>query len=299
MLETRWVYVVGVAVLGALVLARVLWFLSKWRRGQRDQLEHRRRFEAIGTATPFADPVKLARERGRLSIETHFTIWRRLAAPAIVVVTLAVVSLPFLSQAPASLVSLLVAAATVLIGIASRPFLENAIAGLALSSSKAVNIGDTVYIDKVRGTIEDISTTHTTVKGWDWRRYVVPNGQMLQSKFLNLSLNDTFQWAYVEFYVSYDADLETVHRLATEAATCSQYFADFEPPAFWVMGMERDAIRCWVAAWSRTPSEAWLLEHEMRQRLVPALREAGIAPHEHRLRLAERPGGVQGPPSEG
>jgi hypothetical protein len=53
------------------------------------------------------------------------------------------------------------------------------------------------------------------------------------------------------------------------------------------MGLERDAIRCWVAGWADTPGDGWVLAADIRTALANELRERGIA--SHGLRVVEGP----------
>lgn len=282
MTEGTLTYVLVVAAVGLLATIRAALWLGKASRLQRERVFRRRRFEAVRTSTPVEHPNDVARDRALKSIEQHFTVSRRLAVPGILLITLILASLPFLSEVPAAALSVVAAAITVLAGVAARPFVENAIAGLVISVSKIVNIGDTVQLDGMRGTVEDITLTHTTIKVWDWRRYAVPNGQMLTTKFVNMSLYDTYLWAHVEFSVSYEVDLKHVERLAIAAVRQSHYFVDHEAPVFWVMSMNPQAIVCWVAGWSNTPSDAWMLEHDIRTALARDFKREGIPSHVYR-----------------
>jgi small-conductance mechanosensitive channel len=64
-----------------------------------------------------------------------------------------------------------------------------------------------------------------------------------------------------------------------EAAQKSPCFADYETPQFWVMDMEKEGIRCWLAAWADNPTNAWMLSHDIRTGLAASFRSLGIAPH--------------------
>ncbi|MEC8496226.1 MAG: pyridoxine 5'-phosphate synthase, partial [Planctomycetota bacterium] len=119
----------------------------------------------------------------------------------------------------------------------------------------------------------------SVIRIWDWRRYVIPNSQLLQQDFINYSLTDSYQWAYVEFWVSYEADLSLVEKLASDATAASGAFVDYEPPSFWVMEMGKDGIRCWVAGWTDNASDAWALTHDVRTKLAMALHAHGITCH--------------------
>ncbi len=272
-------YMAVVALLGLAGMIKASRWLRLAVRAQKQQLRSRHVEEAIPTETPLRNPSRTARERGLESIESQFTVTRRILLPTIAVTTLLALSVPLWPQIPAATVSLLVAAIAVVGGIAARPYLENALAGLTVSTSNLFNIGDTVFIDEQYGTIEDITSTHTTIKLWDWRRYIVPNSQMLSSKVVSYTLHDSYRWTHVEFWVSYDADLDTVQEIALAAPLGSEHYAPHEAPAFWIMDLAREGIQCWAAAWADSPSDSWMLAVHMRSEIIKSLRDHGIRAH--------------------
>ncbi len=284
------IWIASVATIGGAALYWGLRRLRKIADRRGKKIRDRDDFLAVETESPLDDAVEVDKKRAVDSVEQHAAATRRLLVPVAIAVVVVVASLPFLGRVPAAYVSLVVAAFTIVLGVASRPLIENAIAGLVLSFSRRVNIGDTVRIHEHYGTIEDISPSHTTIKLWDWRRYVMPNRAMLDATFLNYSVIDTFQWAYVEFYVSLDADIDEVESIAVEAAASSPGFQDYEPPKFWVMDMGRQAAHCWVAAWADDPASAWELTHGIRSRLIRELHRRGIRAHDYRVSLEPPPG---------
>jgi small-conductance mechanosensitive channel len=278
-----WLYVGTVVFFGALAVVRIAISLRRVRAVRMRRVKERRRFDAIATESPLEDPKGVARDRAFESINAQFSVTQRVLIPVVLLVTGALASIPFLGNFPAAVVSLIVGASAVLVGVAARPYVENVIAGLVISYSRMIRLGDTVEMEGYYGTVEDISATHTTVKLWDWRRYTVPNSQMLQTSLVNHSLYDRFVWAHVEFWVSLEADLDLVERLAREAAESSPRFHDHEPPQFWVMEVSKEGLRCWVAAWAQTPSDAWALKCDTRAALARSMREHGIVTHSHRV----------------
>ena len=286
------VYVAAVLVIGVYALLRTLTYLRSARQSRVRLIEKRRRFEAVPTETPIEHPKEVSLERGLESIESHFSVMRRLLIPTIAGITLLLAAVPFVAETSASIVAAVLA---VLAGLALRPFLENAVAGMVISSSRLVRIGDTVRVDDWFGTVEDITSTHTAVKVWDWRRYLVPNSRMLQSAFFNYSLFDTYQWAYVEFWVAPDADIDEVKALAVELPSRSDYFSGREEPAFWVVRIEKDAICCWLAAWADSPSAGWGLANDVRTHLLREFRARDIPLALQRHRWSAEPGQRAGP----
>ncbi len=281
-MQTEFIFYVAIVsvFLSLLLIALLLhFFFRPWIRRRKQTIAQLERSEVTGTSTPLSKPLTTFKERATHSLSRRFSIYRRVAWIVLVLLILLGVSLPFLDQLPQALISILVGSAAVIIGIAARPFIENFLSGIAITSSKMLNIGDTILINDHYGTVEDISSTHTVIKLWDWRRFVIPNGTLINHEFLNYSLYDEWQFAHVEFSVSYDADLEQVKTLAIAAARNSQYLYDREPPFFWVMDMRPDSIHCWIAAWAETPPDAWGLKTDIRTELALQFRREGIQAH--------------------
>ncbi|MFW5722788.1 MAG: mechanosensitive ion channel family protein [Desulfohalobiaceae bacterium] len=279
-----WIYLLVVAVGGPMLL----WLL----KARITAVEERRKkritrikggYDAIQTTSPHDRPGKVAKEAALEGIETRFTIIRRVVKYTLLLIWILALVFPFLNRLPATMTSIMVAAFGVIIGIASRPFIENLISGMVISFSHPVRVGDTVIVDGNYGSVEDISITHTIIKVWNWRRYIIPNSRMLSKEFVNLTISDRFQWVHVEFWVDYEADLAEVEAIAVAAATQSSHFAEYEPPTFWVMSLDKEGAHCWIAAWADSPADAWQLGHDIRTRLATELRKRKIKTHTHEL----------------
>jgi small-conductance mechanosensitive channel len=173
----------------------------------------------------------------------------------------------------------MVGSAAIITGMAAKPFIENFLSGIAITASRMLNIGDTIKLNDNYGTIEDISATHTVVKLWDWRRFVIPNSSMINHEFVNYTLHDKWLWAHVEFFVSYEADMELVKSIAEDSARQCKHAQDIEEPSFWIMETNEKSIKCWIAAWASSPMEAWELKAEIRTSLIMELSKAGINTH--------------------
>jgi small-conductance mechanosensitive channel len=283
------VYLLIVGLLGLLVMVRTLMWLRRSTSRRTERLQRRRRLYAVRTKSPVEEHNKLAKERGLDSIRAQASVLRKVLVPTILLVTLMLMSLPFLGGVPAATVSVVTAAAAVTVGIAARPGLENAISGLVMSFSRVVNIGDTVEINGRYGTIEDITGTHVTLKTWDWRRYVITNTEMLRTTVINYTLNDSYVWAHVDFWVSYDASVDEVRELAREAPRSSRHWSQHEEPRVWVMELGPQGWRGRVAAWADGPADAWLLMDHTRAEILRTFRERGIACHSAHVRLDRGP----------
>lgn len=275
------IYEAVVALLSVYALVRVL--RSTARLQVRNVIAMRGRVrrapQPVPTDTPIAEPNEVATERATEAIVAQTTIARRTFIPLLLVVTGVAMAVPAMPQVPANLVTIVAAIVTVVVGVAARPVVENLIAGLVLTRSKVFNLGDTIRTNNYYGTIEDIRPTHTVVKLWDWRRYLVPNSEMVKHTAENYSLVDDFLWASIDVLVAYGSDLDEVQRLAVEAMKESKYLGGHEDPQFWVMGLDERSVRCMVAGWADSPGDGWMLASDARANLVPKLAAAGIASH--------------------
>ncbi len=272
------IYLGGVAVAGTLALAAAMHLLYRSTQRRRVRFARRSTLSTIEGDVPL-DEESVARQRGLAAIHKQFTVTRRLLIPLIAFVVLTLMSIPFLSHVPATLVSFVAASVTIILGVAARPVVENAIAGLVLSFSRAISLGDTVEVHQHYGTVEDISVTHTTIKVWDWRRFVVPNSKMLSTEVINLTLFDRYVWAHVDFWVSYDADLTLVEQACLAFAAASAHRSKGSTSEFWIMETSAIGIRCRLAVWGDTPADAWTIRHELRGKIAALVKEKRYAPH--------------------
>ncbi len=248
----------------------------KLRKARIDKLKNP---SPISTSTPLEHPLNQFKSQAKRKVTARFSIFRKVTTSTLIALLFLGAAFPFVDKLPQAYISILVGAAAIITGMAAKPFIENFLAGIAITISKMVNIGDTILINGNYGTIEDISPTHTVVKLWNWKRYVIPNSEMINSDFLNYSLYDKWIWAHVEFTVAYGTDMSLVEKIAIEVTEQAPSYRGIEPPSFWVMKTEKTAVTCWIASWAASPSDAWSLEAEIRKGLINRLAASGIRTH--------------------
>ncbi len=272
-------YSFAVVVLGLLVLILLLRRISKISKKRIAFLKKRSAVFPINTESPVDRPKLDFKEEGIENISKRFSIIRSNVTVLFLLIILILSIFPFLEAIPITILSVFTGAVAVIIGVASKPFIENYVSGVIIGLNKTFKIGDTILIDDNYGTIEDITMSSTIIKLWDWRRMVIPNVRMLNKEVINYTLHDNFIWMKVEFWVAFSADLEQVKQIAIESARISSFFADYEPPTFWVMSLEKDSYKCWVAAWSDSPARAWELGNDTRTSIITAFQQFNIDAH--------------------
>ncbi len=262
-----------------------LWLVRKALKriyGKRiNQVDNIRQFEAVKTQVPGKKSVKKQREHVKESIETRFSIINRSFLVVYILIWAVLMIFPFLGKISATAISLIATVLAVIVGIAARPFLENMIAGIVITLSKQIHAGDTVSIDNEYGTIEDIFISHTVIKLWDWRRYIIPNSSMLGKEITCYRTKEAYLWTPVEFWVDYKVNINDVEKFAVKIARESYYSSGEEAPKFWVMEMGKDAVKCWIAGWTKSPTDSWYFKIDVRKKLLEELKKYCVHTHIH------------------
>ncbi|MFO8234529.1 MAG: mechanosensitive ion channel family protein [Bacteroidales bacterium] len=273
-------YIIVVFFTGLIIYLFIKRHLNAVERKGTSFIDKLKFFEAVRTKTPFSRSVRKQKNSALERFSQRFTIIRRTVLLGYILIWVLIMIFPLLGRIPATLISLVAAVVAAVIGVAARPFLENLISGIVITFSKQFRTGDTVLInDREYGTVEDITITHSVIKLWDWKRLIIPNSQMLNKEMVSYTAKDSFLWAHVEFWVNYEVNINKVKGLAISAALESEYLANSEYPKFWVMGLEKEGVRCWVTVWTKSPTDAWYAKIDIRSRLIEIFKEHNIKTH--------------------
>ncbi|WP_304504079.1 mechanosensitive ion channel family protein [Corallococcus sp. EGB] len=152
--------------------------------------------------------ANVARVRG---LRTQLAILRRVVEVAVVLVAASLLLLQFEAVRNVG-VSLLASAgiAGLAIGLAAQKSLSTLLAGIQLSITQPMRIGDTVIIENEWGWVEEITLTYVVVKVWDLRRLVIPITQFLEKPFQNWSKVSPEILGTAELYVDFRTDVPAV-----------------------------------------------------------------------------------------
>jgi len=108
------------------------------------------------------------------------------------------------------------------VALAAQKTLENVIGGISLIFDRAVQVGDTLKVGDVSGTVDDIGLRSTRIRTLDRSVVSVPNGQIATMSLENLSARDKF-WFHPILSLRYGTTsvqmrvvLESIHRLLEE-----------------------------------------------------------------------------------
>lgn len=121
-------------------------------------------------------------------MRTQLTVLRRVAVVAIHVVAGALLLMQF-SVVRHVGVSLLASAglAGLVLGVAAQRSIAALLAGLQLSITRPICLGDVVLVEGESGVVEEITLTYVVIRIWDQRRLVIPMNYFLEKPFQNWS----------------------------------------------------------------------------------------------------------------
>ena len=154
------------------------------------------------------------------------------------------------------------------IGFAARSTLANGVAGVLIAISQPVRLGDSIEVDGVTGTVEEIGLTYTFIRTLGNSRLVIPNEKLASDTIENRTIVSREQVAEVAVQVPLDKDLgAAVEALRSETAP--------DKVDVFVTGLE-GAATLMLRAWAQDETSVERLESELRLRAHSRLRAEGL-----------------------
>jgi small conductance mechanosensitive channel len=117
-----------------------------------------------------------------------------------------------------------------LIGLAGQRAVANIIAGFFIIGFKPFRVGDFIYVSTHAGIVEDINLRHTTIRGIDNRRIIIPNFNIATDTIINTTLHDEKVWKYIDIDISYEADIDKAMEILRQEAENHKDCLDIRTP---------------------------------------------------------------------
>jgi small-conductance mechanosensitive channel len=279
-------HVVGLGV-RSVVIAMVAWFVLRFVRLASRFVEQTVAREASG--------ADVARARG---LRTQLAVLRRVADVVVVLVAASLLLLQFEAVRNVG-VSLLASAglAGLVIGLAAQKSISTLLAGIQLSITQPVRMGDTVIVEGEWGWVEEITLTYVVVKVWDLRRLVVPMSHFLEKPFQNWSKVSPEILGTVEVFADFRADVPAARaELKRILEHESQGLWDGRAQGLQVTDCTERTLKLRALVSAADAGKAWDLRCLVREKLIAWLQRQ---PHGLPLMRAEaslEPPGARAPP---
>lgn len=167
------------------------------------------------------------------------------------------------------------------IGLALQPTLSNFFAGIYLSMSKPIRVGDFIELDDgTQGEVVDIGWRATKVRQLANNLAIIPNSRLGEMRILNYSMPEMPQTVPVDCGVAYGSDLRAVERVALEEAGAVQQEHELADktfaPALRFHTFGDSSINFTVFLRARTVLDRFAVRHEFMLRIKERLEREGI-----------------------
>ncbi len=154
----------------------------------------------------------------------------------------------------------------IVVGVAARQTLANAIAGILRAITQRIRIGDLVTFEENTGTVEDVRLTYTYIRAADGRRIIVPNERLAQNTIEDHTIVDPRVRVIVDVWLQPGADaLRALRSLRGDEI-------DVE-----IAEIDKEGIRLEVATWARSFAERGPVAAGLRAQSLETLRREGLS----------------------
>jgi small-conductance mechanosensitive channel len=144
-------------------------------------------------------------------VETRLDILTRTAVTLVLIVAAAsmLMTFPPIRAVGATLLAS-AGLAGLAVGFATRPLLENLVAGVQIALTQPIRLDDVVIVESEYGRIERITATYVVVRLWDLRRMIVPLTYFIDKPFQNWTYDRAELIGSVFLYVDTSVPVQAI-----------------------------------------------------------------------------------------
>jgi potassium-dependent mechanosensitive channel len=121
-----------------------------------------------------------------------------------------------LARIPLTVFAFLGGALAIGVGFGTQTIIRNFISGLIVLMERQVQVGDTIEVDGITGTVEEVNLRSSTVRGFDGVEAIIPNSTLLENKVTNWTHTDNRIRRVVRVGVAYGSPVRKVADLLLE-----------------------------------------------------------------------------------
>lgn len=164
----------------------------------------------------------------------------------------------------------------VFMGLASQSALANIMSGITLAFSQPFRLGDTIFVEGEKGTVEEIHLSYTFIRTPDNRRLIIPNRNLASKTIVNYSIVESRITARVDVWIDFSADIDRARTIAMQAVKESSYWDTDGEPSVAVVEMTESAVKLRVLADASSQAQASNLGMDARERIITRFREQRV-----------------------
>lgn len=187
-----------------------------------------------------------------------------------------IVSILALSQLGLDTTSLvaLIGAAGIAIGLALKDSLSNFASGVMLILFRPFNLGDSMQINGIEGTVDQITIFSTRLKTGDNKVVIIPNSSVYGNTLINFS-RETNRRIDLMVGISYESDLLKAKRILREILDSNDKVLPEPVARIAVSELADSSVNLVVRPWVRTP-DYWDVRFDLLEKIKLRFDDEGI-----------------------
>jgi small-conductance mechanosensitive channel len=163
------------------------------------------------------------------------------------------------------------------IGIGLQNVVNNFVSGMILLFERPIQLGDSVDVGGVSGTVRRIGMRSSTVRTYDGAEVVIPNAEFISNQFTNWTLSDRNRRVRLPIGIAYGSQPDQVIELLLGAAKGNAKIRPHPAPEAFFLGFGESALNFELRVWVSNFDDAIAVQSELSMAVNAALREAGIS----------------------
>ncbi len=162
------------------------------------------------------------------------------------------------------------------IGFGMQNIINNFVSGLILLFERPIQIGDTVEVGTLLGTVRRIGIRSSTIRTYAGSEVIVPNANLISAEVVNWTLSDPRRRVSVKVGTAYGTDPERVLAILTEVAAAHPKVSSDPKPWPLFLGFGDSSLDFEVRFWVEQFDDGMQVGSDVTVAVNTALAEAGI-----------------------
>ena len=183
-----------------------------------------------------------------------------------------------LARIPLTVFAFLGGALAIGVGFGTQTIIRNFISGLIVLMERQVRVGDTIEVDGVTGTVEEVNLRSSTVRAFDGVEAIIPNSSLLENKVTNWTHTDNRIRRVVRLGVAYGSPVRQVAEILQECLQRHGHVLDDPEPLVLFEDFGDSALIFGMYFWleMKPGVVTTVVMSDLRFMVHKALEEAGI-----------------------
>jgi small-conductance mechanosensitive channel len=165
---------------------------------------------------------------------------------------------------PMSNLAVIAGAMGVGIGFGLQSIFNNIVSGFILLFERPIQIGDTIEVGSLLGTVKSIGVRASKIKTFDGADIIVPNGDIVSNQVVNWTLSDQKRRVEVLAGVAYGSDPHKVKKLFEEVLANHKDIINDPEPIVYFQGLGDSSLDFRILFWTSS-FDHWL---QLRSEIV-------------------------------